>query len=546
MKKRIFSIIIAVFLVTIYSIQLAACDKPTVPQEVHDLLELDDPQYEENVITQGFAVDLDVKEDASAFHMCDLFGDNMLLQRHAVNKIYGTYTGEEEEIAVNIAGQNFYASIADGAFCVYVGAMPAGGPYELTVVTPSEKCVFTGVLIGERLLFSGQSNMEFTLGMLYDSAGGSTNGNAELAQRMELERQELKDAVRNASLSADTIRIFRTPVVGRQPIRQEFDGVAEWEIPSEESVYNTSATAWFFAYRLQRILRVPVGIVTAAVGGTQIAAWLSEETILSLQEDGVQVSTQNRDNLSESIASTQYRGLLPALQNMRFRAVVWYQGESDDNAADVYQSELEALISSWRELFHDEDLPFVIYSLARHSKQTYWNYDGFAEIRNIQRIVGMQPNNVFVNIMDTGHPYDIHPFGKKTVGYRGADLFLSVLYGRDLAYYGPSPKSILKDGNKVQITYETYGQPLSLHGNYGFDVSYEGSENFFINITDVRLTGENSVELTLPTEGTPYKLRFGGACGPGLTPEQEADVTCYNCLYGGDAVAQPFVYTFEQ
>ena len=108
MKKRIFSIIIAVFLVTICSIQLAACGKPTVPQEVHDLLELDDPQYEENVITQGFAVDLDVKEDASAFQMCDLFGDNMLLQRHAVNKIYGTYTGGEEEIAVNIAGQNFF------------------------------------------------------------------------------------------------------------------------------------------------------------------------------------------------------------------------------------------------------------------------------------------------------------------------------------------------------------------------------------------------------------------------------------------------------
>src|SRR5690606_35104636 len=76
-----------------------------------------------------------------------------------------------------------------------------------------------------------------------------------------------------------TIRQFKVP------LRYDFNITAtdvasgNWKSVTPDEVLNFSAVGYFFAKHLQEKLRVPIGIIHCAVGGSPIEAWLSEEAI---------------------------------------------------------------------------------------------------------------------------------------------------------------------------------------------------------------------------------------------------------------------------
>ena len=55
----------------------------------------------------------------------------------------------------------------------------------------------------------------------------------------------------------------------------------QWEVASTESAQDFSAVAWYFGKHLQQQLRVPVGLLCPAVGGTPTEAWIPRESLQS-------------------------------------------------------------------------------------------------------------------------------------------------------------------------------------------------------------------------------------------------------------------------
>ena len=188
-----------------------------------------------------------------------LFSDHMVLQRGMQVPVWGT-ANPGEKVKVTLNGKSAVATAAaDGKWMVRLRNLKAGGPYEMRI-QGSNSITIKDVLIGEVWLGSGQSNMVFTVSKKAASFAG-----------MLEEDKEIADA------NYPTIRMFTVKTKKAYEPTDEVSG--EWQVCSPENVPGFSAVAYLFARDLQQRLKMPVGIVTAAYGGSTAESWAPREAI---------------------------------------------------------------------------------------------------------------------------------------------------------------------------------------------------------------------------------------------------------------------------
>lgn len=198
--------------------------------------------------------------------LASVFSDHVVLQQQKDIVIWG-WSAPGEKLSVTIApetGRNGKASAStirkgkvtaskDGKWIVTMPAMPAGGPYTMVVKGRDETVTVNDIMVGEVWICSGQSNMEFTM--------RSVN-NAE---------KEISGATNSMIRSFDVVKdMSRFPAL---------DVKGQWLVSSPETVAGFSAVAYLFAREIADSLKIPVGIVNASWGGTDIESWMSMEAI---------------------------------------------------------------------------------------------------------------------------------------------------------------------------------------------------------------------------------------------------------------------------
>lgn len=193
-----------------------------------------------------------------------LFTDHMVLQQNAFAAIWGkaapgTQVTVSSDWGAEVSGQ----AEADSTWRVDLPTPEAGGPYVLTITAGSSTLTINDVLLGEVWLASGQSNMEMPL------EGWPPN---DLIQDSEA-------AI--AAANKPNIRMFT--VAKNTSSTPLFNVEGSWETASPEVAGQFSATAWFFAQKLQEELSVPVGIIHSSWGGSAAEAWISSD-MLTLEE----------------------------------------------------------------------------------------------------------------------------------------------------------------------------------------------------------------------------------------------------------------------
>jgi sialate O-acetylesterase len=177
-----------------------------------------------------------------------LIGDHMVLQRGQEIHIWGA-ADPGERIAIALAG-NTAASRADanGQWSLKLPAMPAGGPFTLTI-RGKKQITLKDVMIGEVWIASGQSNMTFAL-------NGSTGASEEIPKA-----------------DYPQIRFFTVPKkIARDP--QSDTLPAAWQICTPDTAKDFSAVSYYFARHLHRELNVAIGVVESAWPGTTIEEWI--------------------------------------------------------------------------------------------------------------------------------------------------------------------------------------------------------------------------------------------------------------------------------
>lgn len=182
-----------------------------------------------------------------------MFQDHAVLQRDRPIRIRGV-ARPDAEVAVRLAGQRATTSAdAAGAWEVELPPLPAGGPHVLVATSGDDRQAVEDVLVGDVWLCSGQSNMELPVWRSLDA------------------RAEIEGA------HAPTIRLFTVPQHASATPLATFAGAAHWQAVTPDTLRDFSAACFYFARELQKSVDVPMGLVSAAWGGSRIQAWISAE-----------------------------------------------------------------------------------------------------------------------------------------------------------------------------------------------------------------------------------------------------------------------------
>lgn len=119
-----------------------------------------------------------------------------------------------------------------------------------------------------------------------------------------------------------------------------------------------------------------------------------------------------------------YNKMIYPIRNIKFKAILFYQGESNSRYPEDYEYLMKDMIKEWRELF-GETHPFIFAELPFFQGESWEgnNYkdgeDGWEPMRISQRKVARDVEKTkLINIFDLGQYNEIHPQDKRKVAER--------------------------------------------------------------------------------------------------------------------------------
>lgn len=191
--------------------------------------------------------------------ICRLFSDHAVLQRQKPIPVWG-WSRPNEVLSVSLAGETLTTRAdGEGAWRVSFPAMEAGGPYELKVSGQQEALEVRDILIGEVWLCSGQSNMEWRV----------AQADHFIAERKDADYPRIRHYFVEHEVSLQPVSALKT---------------GEWRVCSAETVGDFTAVGFFFAREVYKKLDIPIGLLHASWGGSQVEGWISKEAMLSSDE----------------------------------------------------------------------------------------------------------------------------------------------------------------------------------------------------------------------------------------------------------------------
>jgi sialate O-acetylesterase len=387
------------------------------------------------LILLSFGILTSVSGQKKTLSVSQLFTDHMVLQQKQDVAFWGmTSPNKEVEVTADWGVKSKIIADEKGKWKLRLKTPHAGGPYTIQISSNGNSLTIKDVLIGEVWLASGQSNMEINL-------SGWLPNDTIMDSKKEI-----------ANSNFPKIRFMKVPQnVSAFPL----DSVGgNWQVMSPETSGNASATAYFFAKKLYGELKVPIGIIQSAVGGTPSESWTSEESLAKFSEfkDPIAKLKQNASLKENWFKNVKYQEI--PVTNQEWETITF-----DDNNA--VKSEFDD--SKWDLL----ELPGRIDRLKEDE------FDGAIWLRKTFTVTDTN-SDYQLDIASVDDMDAIYINGKKVGGLAGAGYANA---SRKMSI----PKSLLINGtNIIAIRIIDSGGPgsigsITLSNNNGEIISLAGS-----------------------------------------------------------------------
>jgi sialate O-acetylesterase len=364
----------------------------------------------------------------AALQPAKIFSDHMVLQRNAAVPFWGK-ADAGATVTVAFAGQSAKGKADEnGRWKLKLEPMKASAEgRSLEISSGDERVVIEDVLIGDVWFAGGQSNMDYKI-----------NGMA----RQLPEGKALADAANYPAIRHR--KVNERNAAAPQP---DLTG-GNWVVCSPQSVHGFSGVAFVFARRLHLELKIPIGIIDCAWGGTPIEPYVPAEAFTghpTLVKLAKYAKAGNTEAIKKMPGGTYVRSpawLAGAIYNGRIAPVapygicgaIWYQAESNCGKGEDprdYRHKQRALIEGWRKSFEQAHLPFFFVQLPQW-KSYAWTYAREEQLQAMQ----VKGTGMAVTI-DLDNANDIHPPNKIDVGERLALWPLAKVYGKKIPFSGP-------------------------------------------------------------------------------------------------------------
>jgi len=480
-----------------------------------------------------------------------IFDHHMVLQRDKPVRVWGFGT-PGSEVVVRFADQAQQVLVGDdGQWSVELDPLPASAEgRDLTMESNGHRVVMNDVLVGEVWICGGQSNMEWTL-------------------------RSSRDADIEIPCADDPqLRFIRLPKEARATPRRDYvrptgkgSRSKGWRTVTTESSGHCTAVGYYFAQRLRRRLRVPVGLVDVSWGGTMAQHWVSKSRLRAIpemkpyfeqfesrlatwikngKEEGAKrrfaaaIEQWEKDREKPRPAGKReprkpgfgafenpgiqrhpggmHDGMMVPLRGLSVRGALFYQGENNafGESWKPFPATYPAVIAEWRELFEDPQLPMGLIQIAGWSNRRSMTYD-MNHHTNIVREVQFDtwratPGTGLIVTFDTNSNQSIHPGRKRPVGERTARWALAEVYGKPddkkLEWRGPVYKSMRIDGKNIVVSFEDgtdRGLRLDQDADLGF---YLAGQDGVFHVARARVIKNREVRVWCDQVTAPVAVRY--------------------------------------
>ena len=442
--------------------------------------------------------------------LSELYTDNMVLQRDCLLLIKGI-ANADSEVKVKIAGQKKKTVAShQGNWQVMLDPMKAGTDYQLEISTENERKIFRQVAVGEVWICSGQSNMEFMLNQSINAQSVIAHAENSSIRLFDMKANWRTNNEAWSSTAIDSVNHL------------QYYKPTQWTTCTSLSVANFSAIAYHFGKMLQDSLKVPVGLICNAVGGSTTESWIDRHTLEMkfpailkdwLHNDFIQEWARGRAAVNLQHATSQVKrhpyepcylfesGIMPFAQ-YPIKGVIWYQGESNAHNMEAHEQLFQLLVQSWRNYWKQDEMPFYFVQLSSLNRPSWPSFrDSQRKLMQTIKHTGMVVSS------DYGDSLDVHPRHKQPIGERLARWALSDTYNHQLVPSGPLYASSSVKGNRVTVTF-TYADGMrSIDAKtaiQGFELA-EVDGLYYPAAASVR---DGKIELVAPEVDCPRYVRY--------------------------------------
>ncbi|WP_337880788.1 sialate O-acetylesterase [Rheinheimera sp.] len=242
-----------------------------------------------------------------------LISDGAVLQRDKSIPLWG-YGSDGEAVELYLNNQLIGKAVTRlGRWQIQLPAQSAGGPHQLRVKGQNEVQV-NDLYFGDVWVASGQSNMEMPMARLAEAYP------ADLA-----------------AAHFPLIRQFSVPQHYNFKAPQTDLSDGRWMQATAADIQHFSALAYYFARDLQQQMKVPLGILNNALGGSPVEAWLSEEALQAYPEALAEAKKFKNDGYIAEVTAADaaknqaWYGDLAARDQGLQAPTPWYQPELNDS-----------------------------------------------------------------------------------------------------------------------------------------------------------------------------------------------------------------------
>ena len=377
----------------------------------------------------------------------------MVLQRDVDVPIWGS-AKPEQKISVQFANQiKSTQADVDGHWMVILDPLEASKIGKNLIVSADTSLEIKDVVVGEVWICSGQSNMQFSV--------------------------ERVPAIKSLIPFLKNIRAFEVKRTVSFQEERSLEGV--WKVTNPES-----AVAFGFAYFLEALGDIPIGIIHTSWGSSSLEAWMPRDMADNLPYfkkimEIFDADTLTHNKIQKALSTTSgwtlqedvflrrqpnllYNAMMKPLAPFACRGLVWYQGERnarymsglpkyDENfwyhqviGMKEYGDVLKLWMERYRKEWGNNNMHFSIVMLPGFGTGTIPNpnidpesptAESWSWMRESQLKVLDLPNTSVVNTIDLGDIKEIHPTDKLPIGQRLALQAAKYTLNQDVLAEGP-------------------------------------------------------------------------------------------------------------
>jgi sialate O-acetylesterase len=212
--------------------------------------------------------------------LASILKDGMVLQRNSPIKIYG-WADPSTLVHISLGGNEEDAIAGlDGKWLAVLPPLEAGGPYKMEVWASGSRIVVKDILMGDVWILTGQSNMHVPLIF--------SRGEYE-EEKPYINFQEIRHFTVPMQMNfTEPLEDIAPKNMGPPGLPEEDPDTVEgppslpagrWFAAVPDTAPFFSAVGYYFAKSLYTAYGVPIGLISACIGGTPIEAWMSRESL---------------------------------------------------------------------------------------------------------------------------------------------------------------------------------------------------------------------------------------------------------------------------